>query len=44
MYNKGDKVLLKMYGKPNSIKMRIQGPTLSKLSEIMALLGHVKVK
>ena len=43
-YNKGDKFLLKMCGILNSTKMYICDPTRSQQSEIMALLGHVKVK
>ena len=43
-YNNGDKVLLKNTWKLNSTKMHTWDPTQSQLSEIMALLGHMKVK
>ena len=41
---KGTKSYFKMRRKLNSTKMHTWDPTQSQLSEIMALLGHVKVK
>ena len=43
-YKKGDKILLKNAWKPNSSKIHTWDPTQSQLSEIMVLLGHLKVK
>ena len=44
MCNKEDNLLLKMREKLNSTTTRIWDPTLSQLSEIMALSGRIKVK
>ena len=41
---KGTKSCLKMRAKLNLSKMHTWDPTQSQLSEIMALLGHIKVK
>ena len=44
MYKKEDKILQKMSGELNSTKIHTWDPVQSQLSEIIGLLGHVKVK